>query len=138
MTYPLTEIWVCLSLAAILGVFAGWLVWGRPTRRIVASYRVRLARVQRNWEIVEDRLAEALERAAALERERGLRHAELDRNETELQGNPREKDRSWPDQRRSLEESLRQLDARILALEPAPGPAAQPRVTDRSREGSSR
>jgi chromosome segregation ATPase len=138
MTYPLLEIWFCLSLAAVLGVLAGWLVWGRRTRRIVAAYRSRLARLQANWETVEERLTEALERAAALERERGRREEELERSETESQGISPDRERTWRDERRSLEDRLRQLNERILALEPTPGHPPPPRVTDLSRGGSSR
>jgi chromosome segregation ATPase len=138
VTYPLAEIWFCLSLAALLGFLAGWLVWGRRTHRIVASYRGRLARLQANWETVEERLTEALERAAALERERDRRHAELERSATESEGISREKELTFRDERGSLEARLRQLDERILALEPGPGPPAQPQVTDLSRGGRSR
>jgi hypothetical protein len=69
MTPLLAEMWMCLSVAALLGVLAGWLVWGRRTARIVASYDRRLDRLRTNWETVEARLAEALQQNSAIQRE---------------------------------------------------------------------
>jgi len=138
LTYAFAEIWLCLSFAAAAGVLAGWLVWGRRTRRIVASYRSRLARLQANWETVEERLTEALERAAALEGERDRLWAELERSEIESKAISREKAGTSRDDRSSMEDRLRELNERILALEPAPGLPAPPRIPDLPREGRSR
>ena len=77
MTPLLAEIWMCLSLAAVLGVLAGWAVWGRRTDRIVASYSRRLGRLRSNWEAVEERLTEALHANAALQRELDEKRAEV-------------------------------------------------------------
>jgi chromosome segregation ATPase len=117
MTYAVTEIWPCLILAALLGVLAGWLVWGRRTERIIAVYRGRLAKVRRNWETVEERLAGALERASQLERVCGDRKAEIERRETAFQSILQEKEEGWRNERRLLEATVRRLDERILSLE---------------------
>jgi len=138
MTHPLAEIWMCLSVAALLGVLAGWLVWGRRTQRIVTSYRRRLATLRENWEIVEERLAEELERASGLERDGGRVYGELERSQIDLQDVFRERDETWREERRSLEDTLRQLHERILALQPVPGLPAQSRVTDTVQESRSK
>ena len=130
MTHPLAEIWMCLSVAALLGVLAGWLVWGRRTERIVNSYRRRLATLRENWEAVEERLAEELQRASGRESDREREYRELGRSQIDLQDAFREKDETWREERRSLEETLRQLHERILALHPVPGLPAESRVTD--------
>ncbi len=134
MTHSLAEIWMCLSVAALLGVLAGWLVWGRRTERIVTSYRHRLATLRENWDIVEERLAEELQRASGLEREREREYGELERSQIDLEDVLREKDETWREERRSLEDTLRQLHEQILALQPVPGPPAQSRVTDTVQE----
>jgi predicted nuclease with TOPRIM domain len=77
MTPLLGEIWMCLSLAAVLGVLAGWVVWGRRTDRIVASYSRRLGRLRSNWEAVEERLTDALQTNASLQRELDEKRAEV-------------------------------------------------------------
>jgi chromosome segregation ATPase len=120
MSGLLAEIWVCVSLAALLGVVAGWLVWGRHSQVVLASYRGRLARLRENWETVEEHLTEALDRVSALERELDQTKAELDRSEDTLE-HMRGKEEVWRDERRSLEDRLRKLDERILDLEPRPG-----------------
>lgn len=120
MTYAVTEIWPCLILAALLGVLAGWLVWGRRTERIIAAYRGRLAKVRRNWETVEEQLAGALERASQLERVCGDRKAEIERSETAFQSILQEKEEAWRNERRLLEATVRRLDERILSLEAGP------------------
>jgi len=128
MTYPLVEIWICLTIAGLMGVLAGWLLWGRRTKRIVASYRGRLAKLRTNWETVEDRLAEALERASALERERDRKHAELDRIRNDFEHVFHEKENAWREEIHFLEDRLRQLNELIEAADPSRPP--QPSVTD--------
>ena len=128
MTLLLAEIWICLSVAALTGVLAGWLVSAHRNKRIVATYRGRLARLRTNWETVEERLAEVLERASALERERDLKQAEFVRWQEDLPSVFREKEKAWRDEIRFLEDRLRQLDELIAAAEPSL--PAQPSVTD--------
>jgi hypothetical protein len=134
MTHPLAEIWFCLSVAALLGVLAGWLLWGRRTRRIVASYRRRLDDLRENWEIVEERLAEELERASRLEMELKREYRALERSRIDVQDVIREKDETWREERLSLEDTLLQLHERILALQPVAGLPAQSRLTDPVQE----
>jgi hypothetical protein len=64
----LVEIWLCLALAALAGVGAGWLAWGRHSAKVIDSYRARLAKMRRDWEIVDEGLSESLDRASVLER----------------------------------------------------------------------
>ncbi len=122
----LIEIWPCLMLAAALGVLAGWLVWGRDTNRIVAAYRSRLAKAKGSWESVEERLAQALAHGAALERERDGLHREWNQNQMVLH----EKEEAWKQERRLLDETVRQLNQRLMVLEsgvrtPSARPARQ-------------
>jgi chromosome segregation ATPase len=117
MTYIVTEIWLCLILACLLGVLASWLVWGRQSERIIAVYRGRLAKLRRNWEAVEEQLAAALERASELEKARGGLQAELDRREIDFQSILQEKEEAWRNKRRLLEAAVRGLDERIRSLE---------------------
>lgn len=113
----LLEIWMCLSGAALLGVLAGWLVWGRRTERIVVYYRGRLAKLRRNWETVEEGLAEELKRASVLERERDELLSELKRSQIDFESNHQMKEEAWRDERRRLEDAVQQLQERLIAWE---------------------
>jgi chromosome segregation ATPase len=119
------DIWPCVAAAALLGVFAGWLVWGRETKAIVASYRRRVAKARANWEAVEERLTQALAHASALEKEQ----ESFQREWTETQVAMREKEEAWNHERRLLEDTLRRLNQRLLVVEskPRPSPAARPK-----------
>ena len=120
----LAEIWPCLIVAAILGVGAGWLLWGRDMKKVVSSYRRRLSRAKANWETVEERLSQALSRASTLERERDAIHREWSAQQHVLQ----EKEEAWKQERRLLDETVRQLNQRLLVLETnVRAPSAQAR-----------
>ena len=134
MTFLLAEIWACLSVAALTGVLAGWLVCARRNKRIVATYRGRLARLRANWETVEERLAEALTRASTLERERDLKQAEFVTYQDDVQCILREKETAWRDEIRFLEERLRQLNELMVAAETTlPGEPSVPDVVPKSQ-----
>ena len=128
MTFLFAEIWACLSVAALMGVLAGWLVSAHRNKRILATYRGRFARLRSNWETVEERLAEALDRASALERERDLKQAEFVRYHDDLQRILCGEEKAWRDEIRSLEDKLRQFNERTVAA--GTSLPAQPSATD--------
>ena len=109
----LVDIWPCLVIAAILGVLAGWFLWGRDLKRVIATYRRRLAKVRGNWETVEERLTHALARASALEIERDSIQREWAANQLMMQ----EREDTWKQERRLLDETVRQLNQRLVVLE---------------------
>jgi hypothetical protein len=119
------DIWPCLLIAAVLGVFAGWLIWGRETKKIVASYRRRVADARANWEAVEERLTEALARASALEKERDSFRGESAATQLTM----KEKEEAFRQERRLLEDTVLQLKQRLRFLESKPRPpsAARPK-----------
>jgi chromosome segregation ATPase len=117
MTYLVTEIWLCLVLAALMGVLAGWVVWGRRTERRLSVCRGRLARLRRNWETVEDRLAEALEHASELENARRNLEVKLEECEIALHSVLQEREDVFRNERRLLELTVRELKERLFALE---------------------
>jgi chromosome segregation ATPase len=106
----LIDIWPCLAIAALMGVAAGWMVWGRNTNRIVASYRGRLAKVRGNWETVEEQLAQALARSSALQQERDTLKKEWSESQVTLH----EREEAWKQERRLLDETVRQLNQRLV------------------------
>lgn len=128
MTLLFAEIWACLSVTALTGVLAGWLVCARRNKRIVATYRGRLARLRANWETVEERLAETLNRASTLERERDLKQAEFERYQDDLECMLREEEKAWRDEIRFLEDKLREVNERTVAT--GPSLPAQPSAID--------
>jgi chromosome segregation ATPase len=120
----LAEIWPCLIAAAILGIAAGWLLWGRDMRKVVSSYRRRLSKARANWENVEERLTQALSRASTLERERDAFQKDWSATQLVLQ----EREEAWKQERRLLDETVRQLNQRLLVLETnVRAPSAQAR-----------
>jgi hypothetical protein len=112
----LADIWPCVAVAALLGVFAGWFLWGRDMKRVIATHRSRLAKVRGNWETVEERLTQALAHASALERERDSIHREWSASQLMMQ----EREDAWKQERRFLDETVRQLNQRLLVLESKP------------------
>lgn len=120
MTELVAEIWLCLIASALLGVVAGWLIWGRSTERIITEYRWRLARIRGNWETVEEQLVESLSRAAELERALCDRQRENDLRETTQKSILRESEDAWRKERRLLEATVSGLDEHIRSLEAAP------------------
>jgi hypothetical protein len=120
----LADIWPCLIVAALMGVVAGWLLWGRDMKKVVSSYRRRLSKARSNWETVEEQLSHALARATALERERDALQKEWTAQQVVLQ----EREEAWRQERRLLDETVRQLNQRLLVLETnVRAPSAQPR-----------
>jgi hypothetical protein len=112
----IADIWPCLAAAAILGVLAGWFLWGREMKRVIATYRRRLAKMRGNWETVEERLTEALAHASALERERDS----IQKEWTAIQSTMQEREDAWKQERRLLDETVRHLNQRLLVLESKP------------------
>jgi hypothetical protein len=120
----LADIWPCLIVAALTGVVAGWLLWGRDMKKVVSTYRRRLSKARSNWETVEEQLSQALARATALERERDALQKEWTAQQVVLQ----EREEAWRQERRLLDETVRQLNQRLLVLETnVRAPSAQPR-----------
>jgi hypothetical protein len=117
------DIWPCVAIAAVLGVFAGWLMWGRETKKIVASYRRRVADARANWEAVEERLTEALARASALEKERDSFRGESAATQLTM----KEREEAFRQERRLLEDRVLQLKQRLRFLESKPRPSAAAR-----------
>jgi hypothetical protein len=113
MNILLAEIWLCLFVSALLGVAAGWLLWGRSNQRLRLYYRGRLAKLRRNWETVEDQLATALARVSELE---GLLHERASEASLHL-SEPEPSDDVWEDEARVLETTVRGLEERIRSLE---------------------
>jgi chromosome segregation ATPase len=131
----LVDVWMCLSVAALLGVFAGWLVWGRHSEKVVASYRARLGKMRRNWETIEHGLAEELKRVSALERKREELVSELQRSRSEFESTLHSNEEAWRNERRSLEDALKGLRERVIALEGAPqAPAPEVQLVRRGRQ----
>ena len=118
----LLEIWMCLSVAALLGVFAGWIVWGRQIDRVIASYRGRLAKLRRNWETVEEALAHELTRRSALETERDQLLSKLKQSRTVYDSILEVKEQAWREERRALEDDLQKYLDRIATLEASQTP----------------
>ena len=116
MSYLLAEIWLCLILATVLGVAAGWVLWGRPNQRLKLVYRRRLAKLRGNWETVEDQLARSLARVSELEgvlRDGPAREAPPDPPVFE----PVAIHNVWEEEARVLETTVRGLEERIRSLE---------------------
>ena len=123
MNILLAEIWLCLFVSALLGVAAGWLLWGRSNQRLRLYYRGRLKRLRRNWETVEDQLASALARVSELEglaQERGASEASLHLSE------PEPSEDVWEEEARVLETTVRGLEERIRSLETSQAPQSEP------------
>ena len=118
----LLEIWMCLSVAALLGVFAGWIVWGRHVDRVVASYRGRLVKLRKNWETVEEALAHELSRRTALETERDELLSKLKQSRTVYDSILEVKEQAWREERHTLEGDLQRHLDRIAALEASQTP----------------
>ena len=92
MTYLLVEIWMCLFVAALVGLLAGWLLWGRQVRAIALQFRDQLiqgrdalARATAAQHSAEARLAASGEHSQAMtnkldecEKNAGLLKAELE------------------------------------------------------------
>jgi hypothetical protein len=116
MSIVLTEIWLCLTVAAILGMATGWLLWGKPNRRLRAVYRRRLARLQGNWEAVEEELAKSLARVAELERAASER-TDGDGRGSPSEPDPRETREPVSNEADLLTAAVRGLEERILCLE---------------------
>ncbi len=119
MNELVAEIWLCLVVSAILGLVAGWLIWGRSTESIITDYRWRLATVRKNWETVEDQLVESLSRIAELERALGDRQREHGLRETGLRSLLQESEEAWKKERRSMEATVSGLDEHLRSLEAA-------------------
>jgi chromosome segregation ATPase len=113
----LLDIWLCLCVAALLGVFAGWIVWGRHVDRVIASYRGRLAKLRRNWETVEDALARELSRTSALETERDELRSKIKQSQTVYDSILEVKEEAWKEERCALEDAMQKLQDRIATLE---------------------
>jgi hypothetical protein len=116
MSIVLAEIWLCLIVAAILGVATGWLLWGRPNQRLQAVYQRRLAKLRANWEMVEEQLAKSNARVAELE------NALRDRGERDSASNapvtiPHETEEPRNDDPGVLVATVRALEERIRSLE---------------------
>ncbi len=71
------EAWIGWVLAGLLGLLTAWLLL--RTRRMVVSYRGRMVRLRENWDIVEERLADALKRVSKIEAELVEKERELAR-----------------------------------------------------------
>jgi hypothetical protein len=115
----LLDIWPCLLIAAALGVVAGWLVWGRETKKIVARYRRRVEDARANWEAVEERLTEALARVSRLESERDSCRSESAAAQLAM----RDKEEAFRQERRLLQDRVRQLEQRLRFMESKPRPS---------------
>jgi hypothetical protein len=120
MSYLLAEIWLCLIVATLLGVAAGWLLWGRQIERLQRGYRRRLGRLRGNWETVEEQLARALARVSELEgllRDRPAGPVSEGAIDPPVASVPIAKDDVWGDEARLLETTVRGLEERIRSLE---------------------
>lgn len=104
------EAWIGWAVAGLLGVLTGWLIL--RTRRIIVTYRGRVARVRENWETVEERLADALKRVSRLEAELVEKKRELARLEAVIEELLREKAELSKNQLRADVELAPPKDAR--------------------------
>jgi len=65
--FLLSEIWVLIALAALLGLFIGWLIWGR--RSVVAADNGDAARLRRELDACQARSRDCAQRVSTLEAE---------------------------------------------------------------------
>ncbi len=119
MSSLLVEIWLWLVVAALSGLAAGWLLWGRGAERTAAIYRGRIARLRRNWEMVEEQLSTALARISELEDSSSGRTV-ADPSGSAIPSNDTDVGDPWSNERDMLEATVAGLDQRIQTLETRP------------------
>lgn len=74
--FLLGEIWVLIALAALIGLFAGWLIWGRTPAPIMATDTGEVDRLRGDLAACHARGAEAEARLAALRADLAAARAE--------------------------------------------------------------